>query len=204
MRTLITKIYFIMYFFFRFHFSLFFVIESQLILGNILLFQDSQNGETVPVSQLTYVSESERSFTHPPIRTKRNLKRSREDGREQEAYNFLKVAADHLTNKDEFSVFGQMVASQLRKLNRRNQAVAKNYIQNYLFDMEMSEINSVPLANTAPNLSYSVTPSTSSFPGSSPQSCHSVNSDYSNAPTNQLRDTTYKEIQDLVTFNTHN
>ena len=38
-----------------------------------------------------------------------------------------------------------MVAAQLRKLNRRNQAIAKNYIQNYLFDMEMREVNSVPL-----------------------------------------------------------
>jgi len=94
-------------------------------LGKILLFQDSQDGETVPVSQLTHVWESECAFAHPPIRTKRNLKRSREDEREQEAYNFLKVAADHLTNKDEFSIFGQMVASQLRKLNRRNQAIAK-------------------------------------------------------------------------------
>jgi hypothetical protein len=96
---------------------LFFVIESQLILGKILLFQDSQDGETVTVSQLTHISRSERAFAHPPIGTKRNIKRSREDEREQEAYNFLKVAADHLTNIDEFSIFGQMVASQLRKLN---------------------------------------------------------------------------------------
>jgi hypothetical protein len=42
---LITKIYIIMYFF-HFHFSLF-LIESQLILGKILLFQDSQDWETV-------------------------------------------------------------------------------------------------------------------------------------------------------------
>jgi hypothetical protein len=109
-----------------------------------------------------------------------------------------------LTNKDEFPFFGQMVASQLRKLNRRNQAVAKNYIQNYLFDMEMREMNSVPLDNPSQTLSYSVTPSTSYFPGSSPQSRQSVNSDYSNASTNQLHDTTYKEIQDLVTYNTNN
>jgi len=97
-----------------------------------------------------------------------------------------------------------MVASQLRKLNRRNQAIAKNYIQNYLFDMEMREINSVPLDNPSPTLSHSVTPSTSYFPGSSPQSCQSVNSDYSNTSVNQLLDTTYKEIQDLVTFNANN
>ena len=168
------------------------------------MFQDSQDGETVPVSQSTHFSESERAFAQPPIKTKRNLKRSREDEREQEAYNFLKVAADHLTNIDEFSIFGQMVASQLRKLNRRNQAIAKNYNQNYLFDMEMREMNSVPLNNPSPNLSYSVTPTTSCFPGSSPQSCQSVNSDYSSTSTNQLHDTTYKEIEDLVTFNTNN
>jgi hypothetical protein len=86
-------------------------------LGKILLFQDSQDGDTVPVSQSTHVSKSKRAFAHPPIRTKRNLKRGREDEREQKAYNFLKVSTDHLMNEDEFSIFGQMVASQLRKLN---------------------------------------------------------------------------------------
>ena len=59
----------------------------------------------------------------------------------------MKFDADHLTNIDEFSIFGQMVASQLRKLNRRNQAIAKNHIQHYLFVMEMAEMNSVPLDN---------------------------------------------------------
>jgi hypothetical protein len=93
------------------YFSLFFVIESQLILGKILLFQESQDGETVPVSQSTHLPESECAFAHPPIRTKRNLKRSRYDEREQEAHNSLKVAADHLTNIDEFFIFGQVVAS---------------------------------------------------------------------------------------------
>jgi len=62
------------------------------------------------------------------------------------------------TNIDEFSIFGQIVVSQLRKLNRRNQAIAKNYIQNYLFDMEMRKMNSVPLDNPSSTLSYSVTP----------------------------------------------
>jgi hypothetical protein len=128
-------------------------------LGKTLLFQDSQDGETVSVSQSTHVSESECAFADPPIRTKR--KRSREDEREQEAHSFLKVATDHLMNIDEFSIFGQMVASQLRKLNRRNQAIAKNYIQNYLFDMEMREMNSVRLDFPSPTLSHSVTPSTS-------------------------------------------
>jgi hypothetical protein len=96
---------------------------------------------------------------------------------------------------DEFSIFGQMVASQLRKLNRRNQAIAKNHIQNYLFDMEMHEMNSVPLDNPSPSSSHSVTPSNSNFPGSSPQSCKSVDSNHYNTSTKQLHDTTYKEIQ---------
>jgi hypothetical protein len=141
-----------------------------------------------------YVSDSECAFAFPPIRTKRHLKRRRQDEREHEAYNFLKVATDHLTNIDEFSIFGLMVAFQLRKLNRCNQAIAKNYIQNYLFDMEMREMSSVPSDNPSPNLSYSVTPSTSYIPGSSPQSCQSVKSDYSNASTNQLHDTVSADI----------
>jgi hypothetical protein len=74
-------------------------------LGKILLFQDSQDVETVPVSQSMHVSENECAFTHPPIRTKINLKRSRDYERGQEAYNFLKIAADHLTNIDEFFHF---------------------------------------------------------------------------------------------------
>jgi hypothetical protein len=96
-----------------------------------------------------------------------------------------------------------MVASQLRKLNRRNQAIAKNYIQNYLFDMEMHKMNSVLVDNLSPTSLYSVTPSTSTFLAL-PQSCQSVNSDYSNTSANQLHDTVYKEVQDLVTFNTNN
>jgi hypothetical protein len=59
-------------------------------LGKILLFQDSQDGETVPVSQSRHVSENERAFAHPPIRTKRNLKRTGEAEREQGAYSSLK------------------------------------------------------------------------------------------------------------------
>ncbi|KAG8176987.1 hypothetical protein JTE90_005731 [Oedothorax gibbosus] len=45
---------------------------------------------------------------------------------------------------DEFDVFGQMVATQIRKFSRRNQAVAKNTIQNFLFDMEMREMDETP------------------------------------------------------------
>jgi hypothetical protein len=142
-----------------------------------------------------HVSESG-VFAHPPIRTKANIQRSREYEREKEAFNFPKVAADHLTNIDEFSIFGQMVASQLRKLNRRNQAIAKNYFQNYLFHVEMSEMNSVPLDNPSLTPSHSVTPSSLNFPCSFPKSCQSVDSNDHNTHTKQLHDTTSEEIQD--------
>ena len=67
--------------------------------------------------------------------------------------------------------------------------------------MEKREMNSVPLDNQSLTL---VTPSNSYFLCSPPQSCQSVNSDYSNTSANQLHNTTYKEIKDLVTFNTNN
>ena len=70
--------------------------------------------------------------------------------------------------------------------------------------MEMREVNSVPLDDPSPTLSYSVTPSASYFPSPSLQSCQSVNFDYSNTSTNQVQDTAYKVIQDLATFNTNN
>jgi hypothetical protein len=125
------------------------------------MFQDSPDREAVSIPQSTHVSESECAFAHSPIGTEINLERSWGDEMEEEAYNVLKVAANCLTSTDDFSIFGQMVASQLRKLNQRNQAIAKNYIQNYLFDMEMREINSVPLYNLSSTLSQSVTPSAS-------------------------------------------
>lgn len=43
--------------------------------------------------------------------------------------------------RDEFDVFGEYVAFQLRKLKSdRNKAIAKNQINKILFDLEMSEL----------------------------------------------------------------
>jgi hypothetical protein len=50
--------------------------------------------------------------------------------------------------KDECIIFGQMVASQIRKLNQRNQAIAKNRIQNRLFELEMEEMNTAAQIKT--------------------------------------------------------
>lgn len=50
------------------------------------------------------------------------------------------MAASELTKKDDCTIFGEMVASQLMKLNKRNQAVVKHEMNNLLFDFEMKEI----------------------------------------------------------------
>lgn len=77
-------------------------------------------------------------------RRKRKLKRrSDEDYKtdEEDACTFVKVAADNLATKDDCTLFGQMVASQIKKLSQRNQAIAKNRIQNFIFELEMEEMD---------------------------------------------------------------
>lgn len=76
-------------------------------------------------------------------RQKRTVKRRWDEDfkKDEDACQFLEVAAEGLTTNDDCTIFGQMVASQIRKLNQRNQAIAKNRIQNCIFELEMEEIN---------------------------------------------------------------
>lgn len=60
---------------------------------------------------------------------------------------------------DEFSIFGQMVATQIKKFSRRNQAIARNTIQNFLFDMEMREMATEENPAPAEIIIQSLTPS---------------------------------------------
>lgn len=90
------------------------------------------------VEEQTQEESADNSFVQQPIRTKRNLKKR--DQTEEQALKFLNMAASELTKKDDCTIFGEMVASQLRKLNKRNQAVAKHEINNLLFKFEMVEI----------------------------------------------------------------
>ncbi|RZF39350.1 hypothetical protein LSTR_LSTR000871 [Laodelphax striatellus] len=76
----------------------------------------------------------------------RNVRRKLADAddksKEELAYAFLVVAAKELTtNKDTNALFGQLVAAQLRKLTPRNQAIARNRIQNILFKLEMEQMD---------------------------------------------------------------
>lgn len=62
------------------------------------------------------------------VRTKRNIvKRKKSEGHENEAeaLNFLRTAAASIAEKDECTIFGQMVGKELSKLNPRNKLVAK-------------------------------------------------------------------------------
>lgn len=59
--------------------------------------------------------------------------------KENLAFGFLEVAAKSLTDKNDCSIFGEMVAAQLRKLSSRNQTIARNMIQNLIFDLEIKK-----------------------------------------------------------------
>lgn len=68
--------------------------------------------------------------------------------KEEQAFGFLEVAAKSLSKKDDCSVFGEMISSQLRKLTPRNQAIARNRIQNLIFELEMQEMDDASQNNT--------------------------------------------------------
>lgn len=165
--------------------------------------QSSNNDSSTGNSQHTQSicsAENHHNFARP-IRTKRNMKRKRDedDKKEEEAFHFLKVAANELTSKDEFTIFGQMVASQIRKLNRRNQAIAKNRIQNCLFELEMEEMNNVSSYETS-------TPGSPYFSSSSSASPHTKQSsatcsEYSQTSTPQDQNTAVQEVQEYFLIN---
>lgn len=82
------------------------------------------------------------------IRTQRNIvnrKRKIDENNEAEALDFLKKAATSIAEKDDCTIFGQMVASEIRGLTPRNKAVAKNRIQNVIFNLQMEEMSSQTL-----------------------------------------------------------
>lgn len=63
--------------------------------------------------------------------------------KEQAAFTFLTIAAKALANRDECSIFGQMVASQLRNLSRDGQIAARHAIHNLLYQQKVKRLNLV-------------------------------------------------------------
>lgn len=97
-------------------------------------FQYILNEEIYDNLQITTTEDHE--FLQP-IRTKINFKKSFGDNREDEAYKFMKKAADEMSATDEFISFGTFVADNVRKLKPINQILAKRQITNMLMDLKI-------------------------------------------------------------------
>ena len=167
-----------------------------------LWFQDIQAEDT----QSTRSSENEHIFACP-LRTKRNVKRrwDEDDKKEEEAFHFLKVVAKELTTKDECTMSGQMVAFQIRKLNKRNQAIAKNRIQNCLFELEMEEMNTASSnQNSTVQLPAGITYFSSSS-SASPRSLQSPATCSDSQPsTPHDQNTAFQDVQQYLVFDLDN
>lgn len=106
------------------------------------LFQNSHGGskEATP-----FDNTADKKDAVEPIKKKRSIskKTTSLDSEEEITYNLMKMITSYLTNsnQDESTIFGEMVAVKIRKLNPRNRAIAQNKINNLLFDIEMQELN---------------------------------------------------------------
>lgn len=134
---------------------------------------------------------SETEFVKP-ITTKRSANKTSNADREQQAFNLMKAAASKLSkDKDESSIFGEMVATKLRKLSPRNQAITQNRINNMLFEMEMEEIAASSTPLSSPPSQFAAISSQLRSPPSPSESLHSnqtiySNEEYSNTPATKV------------------
>ncbi|KAJ8728628.1 hypothetical protein PYW07_006324 [Mythimna separata] len=98
------------------------------------------NRESSATSQSTCMSEDEHDFTLPSIRKKRNVEIKKIDDKDEEASKFMKKATEELTQKDEFTIYGQLIAHKIRNLNPLNRLLAQQRINNILFNLEMQQM----------------------------------------------------------------
>lgn len=74
-----------------------------------------------------------------------------------EAYSVVKEVGSNFKNKDEFDIFGDLVACELRKCrDKKYVALAKRRISDVLFDVEMHEFNIQPQSNSNDSSSLSL------------------------------------------------
>ncbi|KAG8247396.1 hypothetical protein J6590_061820 [Homalodisca vitripennis] len=111
--------------------------------------EDQPPEKEAPENQDTASSSCRQQKFLPTPQTCRGIKRKIDDDgkKEEAAFGFFEVAAKS-SEKDDCSIFGEMIATQLRKLTPRNQAIARNRIQNLIFDFEMQEMNNSLQNNT--------------------------------------------------------
>lgn len=130
-------------------------------------------------------------FRIPP--PKDNRKRRQEQA--EEAYKVMKDMKNNTNKRDEFSVFGELVANKLRKCvhNPRSVAIAQHKINEILFNLEMEQFSTQRTTNIQSNVDLFVNAHGGQFvdnqlhsyysPNTSASSSPSVNSD--NAPNYQ-------------------
>jgi hypothetical protein len=58
----------------------------------------------------------------------------------------MKKAADAISEKDEWTTFGNFVADNIKLLKPVNQILAKRKITNWLLDMQMNELNTASMS----------------------------------------------------------
>ena len=98
-----------------------------------------------------------------------------------------------------------MFAFQIRKLNKRNQAIAKNRIQNCPFELEMEEMNT---ASSNQNSTVQLPAGITYFSSSSSASPHSLQSPAtcsdSQPSTPHDQNTAFQDVQQYLVFDLDN
>ena len=74
-----------------------------------------------------------------PTSHKNRKRKINNDARVDEAYKFMRSIQEDVITKDDFTVYGENVASRMRSSNQNNRAIsiAKHQIDNILFQLEM-------------------------------------------------------------------
>ncbi|XP_046659561.1 uncharacterized protein LOC124353658 [Homalodisca vitripennis] len=87
--------------------------------------EDQPPEKEAPETQDTASSSCRQQKFLPTPQTCRGIKRKIDDDgkKEEAAFGFLEVAAKSLSEKDDCSIFGEMIATQLRKLTPRTMAL---------------------------------------------------------------------------------
>ena len=74
-----------------------------------------------------------------PTSHKNRKRKINNDARVDEAYKFMRSIQEDVITKDDFTVYGENVASRMRSSNQNNRAIsiAKHQIDNILLQLEM-------------------------------------------------------------------
>lgn len=126
------------------------------------------------------------------------------DRRADEAYKILQTASQ----QDEFFIYGQHVGNELRKLSSTSYQIAKNYINNILFDAAMGkfEPDVGRSENSIPSIQLCPPPLSSSHSAPDSFSCLSAPTQSHNPQTNDLppsdQSRTQFSDQNLLTIST--